>query len=285
VDHSKRSQSDFDSCPRLTMALVFSVPIFFIIFRETLEASIVISVLLSLVDQLVADGPSNISTSSTSTEQPSLDKKRLKRRLRIQVCSFGSCLPFYHSFPMVQKIFIGCFAGFFLALAIGAAFIVVWFKKASNLWAKTEELWEGVFRFFLKSLPNIFLKIATLQRCTLAHRCDHHFLHGHHNAPHGSRRGEMARQNAEVVRRTSFVISFFMTRCVSLTFLQMLGGFPRPQNTPLYFSHLLPCSVKVSKLYSPFLDEMAEDPHDLQALKLSSSSAVFLSVSLRSLFH
>lgn len=32
-----------------------------------------------------------------------------------------------------------------IALAIGAAFIAVWFTQASNLWAKSEELWEGIF--------------------------------------------------------------------------------------------------------------------------------------------
>ena len=32
-----------------------------------------------------------------------------------------------------------------IALAIGAAFIAVWFTKASDLWKKSEELWEGIF--------------------------------------------------------------------------------------------------------------------------------------------
>ncbi|KAG7097627.1 hypothetical protein E1B28_004959 [Marasmius oreades] len=43
------------------------------------------------------------------------------------------------------NIFGGALIGFFVALAIGAAFIAVWFTQASNLWAKSEELWEGIF--------------------------------------------------------------------------------------------------------------------------------------------
>ena len=35
--------------------------------------------------------------------------------------------------------------GLLIALAIGAAFIAVWFTKASNLWNKSENLWEGIF--------------------------------------------------------------------------------------------------------------------------------------------
>lgn len=31
------------------------------------------------------------------------------------------------------------------ALAIGAAFIAVWFTQASDLWKKSEQLWEGIF--------------------------------------------------------------------------------------------------------------------------------------------
>ena len=141
---------------------VFSVPIFFIVFRETLEAAIIISVLLSLVEQIIHQDPSLIpgvvpptasrsapendkdgsaphekSSSSnsneghpsppelTSGEEPSqLDTRRILRKMRIY-------------------IFSGAFLGLFIALAIGAAFIAVWFTQASNLWAKSEELWEG----------------------------------------------------------------------------------------------------------------------------------------------
>lgn len=43
------------------------------------------------------------------------------------------------------QIFAGSFLGLFIALAIGAAFIAVWFTQASDLWSKTEALWEGIF--------------------------------------------------------------------------------------------------------------------------------------------
>ena len=137
---------------------VFSVPIFFIVFRETLEAAIIVSVLLGLVEQIVHDDgltPSptpnvedanNGSSDNNSgqlveqlAEQPVLDdnlddaarKRRFIRRMRWQ-------------------IFAGSLIGLTIALAIGAAFIAVWFTKASDLWAKSEALWEGqcYFRIF-----------------------------------------------------------------------------------------------------------------------------------------
>jgi len=131
---------------------LFSVPIFFIVFRETLEAAIIISVLLGLVEQIVLDKDARLqppavespaaseldkgsgdNVASVSAQVPDLDrgdglldKPRLIRKMRLQ-------------------IFAGAFAGLFVALAIGAAFIAVWFTQASNLWAKTENLWEGIF--------------------------------------------------------------------------------------------------------------------------------------------
>ncbi|KAI0360409.1 iron permease FTR1 [Trametes cingulata] len=143
---------------------VFSVPIFFIVFRETLEAAIIISVLLGLVEQIIHDDPNLLPGATppapgtpenekerpplektgssdngvngsdilatqpelTSGEEPQTDTKRLLRKMRIY-------------------IFSGAFLGLFIALAIGAAFIAVWFTQAADLWAKSEELWEGIF--------------------------------------------------------------------------------------------------------------------------------------------
>jgi high-affinity iron transporter len=46
--------------------------------------------------------------------------------------------PFVHS-----QVLLGSALGLLLALAIGAAFLAVYFTKASNLYQKSEELWEG----------------------------------------------------------------------------------------------------------------------------------------------
>ena len=118
---------------------VFSVPIFFIVFRETLEAAIIISVLLGLVEQIVHEDHSRALTLANeskrehdsdtpellSEEDDRLRKRRLVKKMRIQIAA-------------------GSAVGLFIALAIGAAFIAVWFTRASDLWAKSEELWEGM---------------------------------------------------------------------------------------------------------------------------------------------
>ena len=82
---------------------LFSVPIFFIVFRETLEASIIISVLLGLAEQIVHESPpqsgetthiepaSDDNGSSEGSEAvPGNDlaqRRPLIRKLRLQVMS------------------------------------------------------------------------------------------------------------------------------------------------------------------------------------------------------
>ncbi|KAG0050687.1 hypothetical protein BGZ83_004517 [Gryganskiella cystojenkinii] len=88
----------------------FSLPIFFIIFRETTEAAIIVSVLLSFLSQVLTDDVAM--------------RKRLAR-----------------------QVWAGTGLGLLVSLAIGAAFIVVWNMYATNLWAASEGLWVGCFSF------------------------------------------------------------------------------------------------------------------------------------------
>ncbi|KIL62862.1 hypothetical protein M378DRAFT_12519 [Amanita muscaria Koide BX008] len=117
---------------------LFSVPIFFIVFRETVEAAIIIATLLGLANQIAYDvhnasqttlsgvaGVEKEESHSTEVDERSA-QRRLARKLK-------------------NRILIGVAAGIFVAFAIGAAFIAVWFTKATDLMSRAELLWEGVF--------------------------------------------------------------------------------------------------------------------------------------------
>ncbi|CAO3626081.1 unnamed protein product [Cunninghamella blakesleeana] len=87
---------------------LFNVPVFFILFRETTEAAIIVSVLLSFLKKTFDDnGP-------------------VYKRLRNQVW-IGSCI------------------GLLICLCIGAAFIAVWYTVLNDIWGNSEDIWEGVF--------------------------------------------------------------------------------------------------------------------------------------------
>ena len=78
---------------------LFSVPIFFIVFRETLEAAIIVSVLLGLAEQIVHDDPGQSASSTLRTQvsekassedavdsvDGKVQRRRLLRKLRFQV--------------------------------------------------------------------------------------------------------------------------------------------------------------------------------------------------------
>ncbi|KAF8940808.1 hypothetical protein BGZ58_004722 [Dissophora ornata] len=85
-----------------------SIPIFFIIFREVAEAAIIVSVLLSFLNQVITDDVAM--------------RKRLSR-----------------------QVWAGTGLGLLISLAIGAAFIVIWNMYATNLWAASEGIWVGCF--------------------------------------------------------------------------------------------------------------------------------------------
>ncbi|GAA6002366.1 uncharacterized protein JCM10292_006623 [Rhodotorula paludigena] len=123
------------------MGQVFSVPIFIITLRETIEAAIIISVLLGLVESLVKDTTDD-SNDAVSKLDPQ-ERKRLIRRMRIQ-------------------IWAGALLGLFIALCIGAAFIAVFFTTLNDLWSSSEEIWEGVFSLIASII--IFVMGLTMLR-------------------------------------------------------------------------------------------------------------------------
>ncbi|GAA5945372.1 uncharacterized protein JCM15063_002325 [Sporobolomyces koalae] len=108
------------------MGNVFSVPIFIITLRETIEAAIIVSVLLGLVESLVTEKSAAAVADDAVGKLDENEKKRIIKRMR-------------------WMIWGGALTGLFIALCIGAAFIAVFFTTLNDLWSKSEEIWEGAF--------------------------------------------------------------------------------------------------------------------------------------------
>ncbi|KUI59237.1 Plasma membrane iron permease [Cytospora mali] len=89
---------------------VFSVAIFFICFRESLETSVIVSVLLAFLKQ------------SLSSEGDDATRKRLNR-----------------------QVWIGVALGLFICICIGAGMIGAFYTLSKDYFASTEDVWEGVF--------------------------------------------------------------------------------------------------------------------------------------------
>lgn len=93
------------------MVDVFNVQIFFVVFRETLEAVVVVSVLLAFLKQGLGG----------STDDPVVYKK-LKR-----------------------QVWVGAILGVIICLILGCAFIGAFYSLGKDIWASSEDLWEGIF--------------------------------------------------------------------------------------------------------------------------------------------
>lgn len=88
---------------------VFNVAVFFVVFRECLEAVIIVSVLLSFIKQTIG-AKDNV----------------LYNRL-------------------VKQIWFGSVFGFIICLIIGCAFIGAYYSLQKDIFGSAEDLWEGIF--------------------------------------------------------------------------------------------------------------------------------------------
>lgn len=96
------------------MVEVFAVDVFFIVFRETLEASVIISVLLAFIKQGLG-----------KQKELTLDRRLYKK--------------------LVWQVWIGAVLGLVICLCLGGAFIGVFYGLGNDIWANSEDLWEGIF--------------------------------------------------------------------------------------------------------------------------------------------
>lgn len=105
---------------------VFNVAVFFVVFRECLEAVVIISVLLSFLKQSIA-----------------AEDRQLYKRLRFQVWA-------------------GALTGVFICLCIGGGFIGAYYGLQNDIFGGAEDLWEGIF-CIIATIMISFMGVAMLR--------------------------------------------------------------------------------------------------------------------------
>ncbi|RDL38449.1 uncharacterized protein BP5553_02789 [Venustampulla echinocandica] len=112
---------------------VFAVPVFFIVFRETLETAVIVSVLLAFLKQTL-DGPHR-------------DVAVYKK--------------------LVRQVWYGTAIGVLICMIIGAALIGTFYRFGRDSWASTEYYWEGSFALVaalvISVLGAALLRVAKMQ--------------------------------------------------------------------------------------------------------------------------
>jgi len=112
---------------------VFAVPVFFVVFRETLETVVIVSVLLAFLKQTL-DGPN-------------ADKVVYNK--------------------LVKQVWLGVGLGFLICMIIGGGMIGAFYSIGKDAWANTEDYWEGAFAIFASVVISIMgvalLRVSKMQ--------------------------------------------------------------------------------------------------------------------------
>lgn len=115
---------------------VFAVPVFLVVFRETLETVIIVSVLLAWLKQTL-DGP-----------QTQGDARRVYAQLR-------------------RQVWLGTGLGLLVCLVAAAAVIGTFYTVGTNRWDGTELYYEGAFALFAALVITVvgaaLLRISKMQ--------------------------------------------------------------------------------------------------------------------------
>ncbi|KAL4780302.1 iron permease FTR1/Fip1/EfeU [Aspergillus varians] len=114
---------------------VFAVTVFFIVFRECLETTVVVSVLLAFLKQSL--GP------NSPQGDPAVYKSLRK------------------------QVWIGCALGLFICLAVGGGMIGAFYGLGTDTFANTEYIWEGVLGIIASIIISVMggalLRVSKIQ--------------------------------------------------------------------------------------------------------------------------
>ncbi|PMD29141.1 high-affinity iron permease-like protein [Hyaloscypha variabilis F] len=169
------------------MPNVFAPQVFFIVFREVLEAVIIVSVLLSFLKQCLG--------------QPDQDQKIYKR--------------------LVRQVWFGSLSGVFLCLVIGGIFIGVFYGVGKDIWSQSEDLWEGIF-YLIATIIITVMGLALLRINKMKEKWRLKIAHAlvdkakHHNAK--SWLGAWGKRNA------LFILPFITTMREGVEAVVFVGG-------------------------------------------------------------
>lgn len=184
---------------------LFSIQVFLIVLRETLESAIIVSVLLSFIQQ-------NFSTNNNDTEQEDLNKNlKLCRLLKYQV-------------------WIGGLLGLVCCLLVGAGILWAFYAFGKDIWTSTEHYWEGTFSILASIIISVMgMKILRVNKMQDKWKAKLHIaIQNSHFLQTSVTKAEKLRFSE---RYFMFVLPFVTTLREGLEAIVFIGGIGLNENT------------------------------------------------------
>lgn len=190
----------------------FSVQVFFIVLRETIELAIIVSVLLAFVNKSFQSTrpknerqPANADGECATSEAQ--DNSSELSRLRFQIWAGGA-------------------AGFMVCLVVGAVILTIFYVIGNDLWAQTEHYWEGAFSILASVIISVMgvkiLRVTKLQekwQKKLGHVMKSYTLKA------------ATKEAAWTERNAMFILPFVTTLREGLEAIVFVGGIGINENT------------------------------------------------------
>jgi hypothetical protein len=234
-----------------------------------------------------------------------VEKKKIIRRMRLTI--WAGALAGTSSFPFPPFPPSSCttspdasqrLLGLFIALCIGAAFIAVFFTTLSDLWSKSEEIWEGVFSIIACIIIYVMgLTMLRIDRSKLKWKKK---LSGAFDKKVETDLTDKERKEARSSKWTLFALPMVTVLREGLEAVVFVGGVrplplssSEPRLLPLFSLPLVLSFPNLTLLRFPFSHRFLSVnlPSPSLSLPLSVSSAVFSSgvrprrLSLRAIFR
>lgn len=141
----------------------FSVQVFLIVLRETLELAIIISVLLAFVHQSFASRKT--TSDETNGDYQAIDGTTDSENVEPVVKSItdNESLRKY----LILQIWVGGLLGLMACLLFGSVILTVFYILGNDLWAITEHYWEGTFSILASIIISVMgikiLRVSKMQ--------------------------------------------------------------------------------------------------------------------------
>jgi high-affinity iron transporter len=210
----------------------FSVQAFLIVFRETLELAIIISVLLAFVNQSFkstekSDGYQSISQDETLADEVEPTLSRVTDSETSNVSEDDAALSTY----LRLQIWFGGILGLLVCLVIGTVILTVFYTLGEDFWTINEHYWEGTFSILASIIISVMgVKVLRINKMKIKWKQKLTAILHQKNSIEILKNGGLSGLSEKYAL---FILPFITTLREGMEAVVFMGGIGINENTPV----------------------------------------------------